>query len=78
MRHDVLVFMYSLNFSTEKFSFSLIVDMYFFSFLFSQDLRAQLTAHFNKAKDLNSRTRTKYQEYGQSLPSDAAQKVKDK
>ena len=30
---------------------------------------------FGQAKELNNSTRKKYQEFGQSMPSDAAQKV---
>ena len=38
-------------------------------------LGQQLLDYFDRAKALNSNTRMKYQEYGQSLPVDAAQKL---
>ncbi len=44
--------------------------------LLLQNLREMLDDQFGKAKDLNSETRRKYQEFGQALPADAAQKVR--
>ncbi len=55
------------------FCFFFSFRSFFFSML--QKLRGELDGHFSKAKQLNSDTRKKYQEYGQALPTDAGQKV---
>ena len=47
----------------------------FIPFSFLQSLTDKLEQSFNRAKELNSNTRRKYQEYGQAMPADAGQKV---
>ena len=40
-----------------------------------EGLRERLEDHFGKGRELNEATRKKYAEYGQSLPSDTAQRL---
>ena len=40
-----------------------------------EGLRGQLEGHFGKGRELNNATRKKYAEYGQSLPSETAQRL---
>ena len=65
----------NLNKVTQPRSTTSIFTLYFTNRKSLEGLREQLESHFGKGRELNEATRKKYAEYGQSLPSETAQRL---